>query len=54
MSVINEVAVTVTDIVGNQHDAKVERTIGDVTASHNTHIESLDKCALRIKFMAMG
>ena len=54
MSVINEVAVTVTDIVGNQHDAKVERTIRDVAASHNTHIDSLNKWTLTIKFMTMG
>ena len=54
MSVINEVAVIVTNIVDDQHNAKVDQTMGDVAASHNTHIESLDKCALRIKFMAMG
>ena len=49
-----EVAVIVTDIVDNQHDTKVDQTIGDVAASHNTHIESLDKWTLTIKFMAMG
>ena len=53
MSAINEVAVIVTDIVDDQHNAKVEQTIGDVAASHNTQIESLDKWTLRIKFMAM-
>ena len=54
MSVINEVAVTVTDIVDNQHSVKVDQTMGDVAASHNTQIESLDKWALTIKFMTMG
>ena len=43
MSVINEVAVIVTDIFANQHNVKVDQTMGDVAASHNTQIESLDK-----------
>ena len=46
-------AVTVTNIVDNQHSVKVDQTMGDVAASHNTHIESLDKWTLTMKFMAM-
>ena len=47
-------AVIVTNIVDDQHNTRVDQTIGDVAASHNTQIDSLDKWALRINFMPTG